>query len=151
MFTEVLDALDTFLYVDDMLQRFPSCTFSWILDQPTLPIQWSPFLNGYSPYKALASATSTLVCISKIAKHKVTLVKELYLSGYSSPRFRVFQIYMRRRSEEDFSFKSFKKQETCWWLYFAYYCFPFSNVRNLLCWLMCTYSFVSSQVSRICF
>ena len=81
------------------------------------------------------------------------LVKELHLSGYSSPRFSTFQICMRRRSEEDFSFRSFKKQQTCWGLNLAYYCFPFSNVRNLLCWLMCmrTYSFVSSQVSRICF
>ena len=79
MFTEVLDALDTLLYVDDMLQRFPSYPFSRILDQPTLPMQWSPFLNGYSHYKALASATSTLVCISKIAKHKVTWSKNSIL------------------------------------------------------------------------
>ena len=27
----------------------------------------------------------------------------------------------------------------------AYYCFLFSNAGNLPCWLMCTYSFVSSQ------
>ena len=33
----------------------------------------------------------------------------------------------------------------------AWSCFPFSNIRNLLCWLMCSYSFLSSCVSRICF
>ena len=78
-------------------------------------------------------------------------VKELHLSGYSSPRFRAFQICIRKRSEEDFSFKSFKKRQTCWILNFEYYCFLFSNARNLFCSLMCTYSFVSSQVSQICF
>ena len=67
------------------------------------------------------------------------LVKELHLGGYSSPRFRAFQICMRWRSKEDFYFKSLKKRQTCWGLNFAYYRFPFSNVRNLLCCLMCTY------------
>ena len=79
MFTEVLDALDTLLYVDDMLQRSPSKMFSRILDQPMLPLQWSPFQNGYSPYKALASAANALVCISKIPKRKVTWSKNSIL------------------------------------------------------------------------
>ena len=35
------------------------------------------------------------------------LVKELHLSCYSGPRFRAFQISMRRMSEEGISFKSF--------------------------------------------
>ena len=68
----------------------------------------------------------------QITQTQSNLVKELHLSGYSSPRFRGFQICMSRRSEEDFSFKSFKKQQTCWGLNFAYYCFSFSNVHNLL-------------------
>ena len=50
-----------------------------MLDQPMLPIQWSPFQNGYSPYKALALATSALVCLSKIPKHKVTSSKNFIL------------------------------------------------------------------------
>ena len=72
MFMGVLDVLDMLLYVDNMLQSSPPETFSWILDQPMLPVQWSHFQNGYSPDKALASATSALVYISKIPKHKVT-------------------------------------------------------------------------------
>ena len=78
------------------------------------------------------------------------LVKELHFICCSSPRFRAFQICMRRRSEGDI-FKSFKKRQICWGLNFASCCFPFLNVRSLLCWLMCTCSFVSSQVSRIWF
>ena len=76
------------------------------------------------------------------------LVKVLHLSCYSRPRFRVLQTCMRRRSEEGISFKSFKNGQTFWGLNFVYYCFPFSNVHNLVCWLMCTCSFVSSHVSR---
>ena len=107
--------------------------------------------------KWLLSIQSSWICYQCIGLHfqntqtQGNLVKELHLSGYSSPKFRAFQICMRRRSEEDFSFKSFKKRQTCWGLNFAYYCFPFSNVCNLLCWLMCTYCFVSSQVSRLYF
>ena len=123
------------------------------LVQPMFLIQLSPFQNGYSLYKALTSATSALVfgLHFQNTQTRGNLVRELHLSGYSSPRFRVFQICMRKRSEEDLSFKSFKKQQACWGLNFAYYCFSFSNVCNLLCWLMCTCSFVLSQVSRKCF
>ena len=38
-----------------------------------------PFQNSYSPYKVLASATSALVYLSKIPKHKVTWSKNSIL------------------------------------------------------------------------
>ena len=41
-----------------------------------LLIQWSPFQNGYSMYKALASATSALFCISKIPKHNASCLSK---------------------------------------------------------------------------
>ena len=66
-------------------------------------------------------------------------VKELHLSCCSGPTSRAFQICMRRRSEEDISFKYFKKRQTYWELNFAYYCFSVSDVRNLLCWLIWAY------------
>ena len=64
----------------------------------------------------------------KIPKHKVTWSKNCFIS----PRFRAFQICMRRRSEEDISFKSFKKWQTCWGLNFACYCFQFSKLFRLI-------------------
>ena len=56
MFAEALDALDTCLYGDNMLQKSPFST--QILDQPTC--------------KALVTATSTMVFPPKVPKHKVT-------------------------------------------------------------------------------
>ena len=37
-----------------------------------LHILWSYFLNWYTPYKAVASATKTLNFLSKLHKHKLT-------------------------------------------------------------------------------
>ena len=89
---------------------------------PQLLVHWSAFLN-----KVIWSKNSILV---------VTV-------ALGSGPFRF--------AWGDFSFKSFAEWQTCWGLNFAYYRFPFSNVHNLLCWSMCTYSFVSREVSQICF
>ena len=75
----------------------------------------------------------------KTTQTQGNLVKELHLNCCSSPTSRAFQICMRRRSEEDISFKYFKKRQTYWELNFAYYCFSVSDVRNLLCWLIWAY------------
>ena len=110
-----------------------------------------PFQNGYFLHKALASATSALVFLSKIPKHKETWSKNSILIvtvALDSGPFRF--AWGEGLTDEEISFESFKKWKTCCGLNFVYYCFQFSNVPNLLCWLMCIYSFVSSQVSRRC-
>ena len=59
--------------------------------QPRLPVHWSSFTEYLGT--------------------QGDLVKEIYLSCYSNRRFRIFQIWTRRGSEEDISFKSFKKRQ----------------------------------------
>ena len=92
-------------------------------------------LSSYTPYKALASATSTMVFVSKKPTYKVNWSQSsiLVVAVALDPRSLKFAW---AEGPQKTSLNPSKSP---------------SNVLNLLCWLMYTYSFVKTIFSNMFF
>ena len=112
---------------------------AWIIDQPMLPIQWSSFPKGYTPYKFLTLATNTMFLFFKIPKHEISWSRELHLSSCIGPRS-ASAISVKRRSEEgipSYPCKSARFIDSVEWKdAIEGYAVGIELCMNLLCWLL---------------
>ena len=134
--------LDTLLFDEYMLLRAKFWALARILDHPMLGYNDPLSQNGYTPFKALASATNYIALFSKIPKHKVTwakgsilvvpivifawwedLTSPLTLSWWRLLSYRNQSIDLQSKSIDRFLYdnglrhekvKSFKEQYTSW-------------------------------------